>query len=150
MTVGEALEKHYRAQGLLAPGESVEARLHDRWVRLRVGRRLIPIKPLLGHQEAVLLHDVHHLVTGYGTRYRDELEEAAWELGSGGCGRWVLMGMNRVAALLQGLVLCPRRTLRAFRAGRGSRNLYRSRAEDVLRRDVEDVRQSLLRPPTRA
>jgi hypothetical protein len=144
MTVAEALERHYRSQGLLAPGENVEARLHDRWARMRIGGRLIPIKPLLGHQGAVVLHDVHHLLAGYGTHYREELEEAAWELGSGGCGWWVLMWLNRLLALLQGMVLCPRRTLRAFRVGSTAHNLYGLRARDVLRRDVEEVRRLVL------
>jgi hypothetical protein len=144
MTVAEALESHYRSQGLLAPGETVETRLHDRWVRMRIGGRLIPVKPLLGHQGAVLLHDVHHLLAGYGTHYLDELEEAAWELGSGGCGPWVLMWLNRGLAVLQGALLCPRRTLRAFRVGRTAHNLYGLRAQDVQLRDVEEVRRLVL------
>ena len=150
MTVREALESHYRAQGLLGPGESIEVRLRDRWARMRIGKRLVPIKPLFGYREAVLLHDVHHLLTGYGTRYREELEEAAWEIGSGGCGRWRLMTLNRIVSLLQGLLLCPRRTLRALRAGRGARNLYGSRAQDVLSRDLDEVRRSVVKQPATA
>jgi len=50
--------------------------------------RTVPIKPMLvQQQQRLLLHDVHHLVTGYDTSFRGELELAAWELASPGCAR---------------------------------------------------------------
>lgn len=140
VTTREVLTDHYRRAGLLEPGKNADARLHDRWVRMRIGGRLIPIKPLLGHQQAFLLHDVHHLVTGYGTSYREELQLAAWELSSGGCWWYVLFWLNRIAAVLQGLLLCPVRTVRALRAGLGRRNLYGRDAAEVLDSDFDAVR----------
>ena len=138
-TVRDALTQYYRERGLLGVDETVDARLHERWIHMKVFGRLIPIQPLLGHQGPFLLHDVHHMLTGYGTSYRAELEEAAWEIGSGGCGRWILFWNSRILAFLQGLVLCPRRTLRALRAGRRDRNLYRRRAPDVLDSDLAEI-----------
>jgi hypothetical protein len=44
-----------------------------------------------------------------------------------------------------GLVLCPLRTIRALRAGRAMRNLYGSRADEVLPREVDSVCASLRR-----
>ena len=145
MTTREALAEHYRRAGLLEPGASVDDRLRDRWVRMRIFGRLVPVKPLLGHQQAFLLHDVHHLVTGYGTKFREELALASWELGSGGCGYYVLFWFNRINALVLGLLLCPLRTVRALRAGYGLRNLYRRSATEVLDLDFDAVRTYICR-----
>lgn len=139
-TVREALAVRFVGAGLLAPGAPVEDRLHDRWVRVRVFGRLVPVKPMLGYQEPVLLHDVHHLVTGYGTSLRGELEIAAWEVASGGCGPYPLFWLGRVYAMGIGLLVCPVRTFRAFRRGLAARNLYEFPVADLLERDVDDVR----------
>jgi hypothetical protein len=139
-TVRELLTDYYRRAGLLDPGQRVDARLHDRWIRMRIRGRLIPIKPLLGHQHAILLHDVHHMVSGYGTSFREELQLAAWELGSGGCRWYALFWLNRINAVLLGLLFCPMRTLRALRAGRGLRNLYGCDASEILDLDFAAVR----------
>ena len=69
---------------------------------------------------AVRRHDLHHVVTGYDTDYRGEIEVSAWECGAG-------LGRNYVAWLippslfLLGLVVRPRSTWRAFQRGRACR-----------------------------
>lgn len=144
MTVRDALTAHYRRVGLLDAGESLERRLTDRWVRATVGGRRIPIKPLLGHQHAFALHDLHHLLTGCGTTFGEELDLAAWELGSGGCGRWVLFWLNRFNAVLIGLVLRPAAIRRGWRDGRAARNLYGWPLPSLLDLEIDRVRDYAL------
>ena len=125
----------------------VEAWLEDDWFRIQVGGRLRPVLPLFGLKRAQALHDLHHVLTGYGTSLREELRLAAWELGSGGCAWTVAYWVDRIAATLLGLVCTPATTVRAFRRGLGERNLYGRARDEVLARDVEDLRAELgIRP----
>ena len=66
-------------------------------------------------------HDLHHVLTGYGTDLRGEAEMGAWELGAGP-GHWFVW-LNDLGALALG-VLCPLRAARAFARGLRCRSLY--------------------------
>lgn len=67
-------------------------------------------------------HDLHHVVTGFGTDVLGEAELAAWELRTGALSRWRFRRNRR--KLLRGGVLNPRRVLRAFFVAGGQRNLF--------------------------
>jgi hypothetical protein len=113
------------------------------WFRFRWGRWQVPLVPLIGLRNALLVHDVHHLLTGYGTEFRDEPRLAAWELGNGGC-RWnVGFWLDRLFAVAIGLVMTPVELYRAFRRGLECKNLYGRSMSAVLAEDVEDVRREL-------
>jgi hypothetical protein len=73
-------------------------------------------------QRVVPLHDLHHVITGYGTDFVGEAEIGMWELRAG-CTTGILYFLNGTAALF-GLVIAPLRTLRAWRRARGCRSLY--------------------------
>lgn len=66
-------------------------------------------------------HDLHHVLTGYGTDLRGEAEMGAFELGAGSL-HWFVW-LNNLGALFLG-VLCPWRTTRAFVRGLTARSLY--------------------------
>ena len=74
-------------------------------------------------QIAVRFHDLHHLVTGYGTDPIGEAEISGWELrrGVGVFGFYVRVIV--FFGTLLGLCHSPRRTLQAWRAGRNSQRL---------------------------
>jgi hypothetical protein len=63
-----------------------------------------------------MMHDVHHVVTGYGTDLVGEAEVSAWELRRGLRGLGVYVGSIIVAGAFAGLLAAPWRTLRAWRA----------------------------------
>jgi hypothetical protein len=85
------------------------------------GRALkLPNPP--SRRRVVALHDLHHVLTGYGTDLAGEAEVGAWELRAG-CNTPFLWMINLTAAL-GGVFVAPLRTLRAFRAARGQRSLY--------------------------
>lgn len=94
-------------------------------------------------QRVIPLHDLHHVVTGYGTDLAGEAEIGAWEL-VGGCNTPFLYAING-AAVLFGLILEPRRVIRAARSARGQRTLYKegSRYEELLTLSVAELRERL-------
>ncbi len=75
------------------------------------------------HRWAIRLHDLHHVVTGFGTDFVGEAEVSAWECGGGLRGLGLYTGAIVAGLALGGLVVAPRRTWRAFRAS-GSTNLF--------------------------
>ena len=141
MKTAVALWRHVRENDLCPGAESLEQWQGVRWIKARIGTRAVPILPVIGYRQALQLHDVHHMLTGYSTRFRGELELAAWELASGGCGLHLPFWVDRILAFALGLVLCPRRVLRAWRHGWRCHNLYGSRAREVLESDFESLRR---------
>ncbi len=90
------------------------------WVKL--GPIPIPIPNPPSRVQALKLHDVHHIVTGYGTDWIGEYEISGWEVGAGlhtNPVAWTFCLMGHTA----GLVVCPRKTVRAFARGRRCRTL---------------------------
>ena len=137
--IAEHIEEHD-----LCPGAStVEQWSNKKWVEARVGNRLVPLFPARPIRDSLNKHDVHHVLTGYSTRFQGECEIAAWELGSGGCHRNVLFWLDRIQVLLIGLLCCPRATLHAFRRGVGSRNLYGMDMTEILDLEVAELNQAL-------
>jgi hypothetical protein len=95
-------------------------------------------------QRAIPLHDLHHVVTGYGTDLVGEAEIAAWEL-VGGCNSLVLYWLNGSAVAI-GLLLAPLRVLRALWRARGQRTLYRGPTpsyEELIAMTVGELRERL-------
>ena len=103
----------------------------DRIVKLMFGPCPFWFPNTRSRQRAVRLHDLHHVLTEYGTSWTGEAEISAWELASG-CrdyaAAWVLNGLG----LLMGLAIAPRRTVLAFLRGRRTRNLYGNEVSDAL------------------
>lgn len=147
-TTAAVLWDHVQSADLCPGSESLEAWLDVRWIRARVpgwrGGPTIPILPVIGCRNALILHDVHHVVTGYETSLSGEVELAAWELASGSYGWNLFFWIDRSIAALVGALVLPVRTARAFRRGLGCRNLYGLSSRDVLEQDFEDVVARLL------
>jgi len=97
-------------------------------------------------RRAVPLHDLHHVLTGYGTDVLGEAEIGAWEL-MAGCTSLFLVWIN-TSAVGVGLLLSPARVGRALWRARGQRSLYRERMPyaSLLRMDVRDLRARLRIP----
>jgi hypothetical protein len=73
-------------------------------------------------QRVVAAHDLHHVLTGFGTDWIGEIEVSAWECGAGLGGNPFAWRVCIPFALF-GLLRCPRRTWRAWRQGCGARSL---------------------------
>ena len=94
------------------------------------------------------LHDLHHVVTGYGTGLIGEAEISAYELRAG-C-RSLTVHLLCVGAILCALFVAPGRVVRAWRRARGARTLYYSTTpyETLLDMSVAELRRHLnVAPP---
>ena len=102
-------------------------------------------------KRAVPFHDLHHVATGYGTDVLGEAEIGAWELVAG-CDSLFLWWINASAVGL-GLLIGPRRTVRALWRAIGQRSLYRERIDydEALAMAVVELRARLgIRPEGQA
>jgi len=139
------LWKNIEAAGICPGTRSLDEWLGVRWGRMRVGRWLVPVIPLWGLRDALIVHDVHHVLTGHDTSYRGEARLAVWELASGGC-RWnAFFWLDRLFFAVLGLILCPRSLPRSFADGRRARNLYGSRPTDLLAEPIDELEQRVRR-----
>lgn len=131
----------------LCPGTlDVDEWLEVNWVRFRFGGKLVPLIPLWGLKKVLVAHDVHHAILGYETTWCGELEIAAWEVASGGCGWNIAFWLDRLFGVLLGFLFCPVRTARALRAGFGCRNLFGTSVEALLAADVADLKKRMRLP----
>jgi len=76
------------------------------------------------HRRAIMLHDLHHVATGYGTDPAGEAQISAWELRRGLRPVGLYVASIVVSGTLLGVLVAPRRTLRAWRAAGPGRSLF--------------------------
>jgi hypothetical protein len=126
-TLGEALAAFQRAHRLDAsPATAVS------WT-CKFGPLILRLPNFAWRREAILHHDLHHVLTGYSCTMRGECQMATWEFAAG---RFphpgaTLFCLPLVAA---GLVWSPRAIWSAFRRGRKARSLYGVELTDALLR----------------
>jgi hypothetical protein len=138
-TAGEALAA-FRAVNGLSDRDAVEA-----WWSCRLGPFVIRLPNFEWRKRALLAHDLHHVLTGIPCGLRGEFQMAAWEFGAGPMPRWGAALFCLPLALI-GLLVTPRRVLRAYAAGRRSRTLHNSdMIDDVLAMPLRAARARLRR-----
>lgn len=116
----------------------------DRWTEASIFGLKVAVPNTRRHRWAIMMHDLHHVATGYGTDHIGEGEISAWELrrGLGRLGLYV--GGIVTAGTVLGLILAPRRTLAAFFAGGSHPSLFaEDDAEPLLNLTVGELRQKL-------
>ena len=113
------------------------------WMTLPVGPFTVPLPNLAPRKAAVRVHDLNHVLTGYGTDWHGEFSISAFELGMGvgGYGAAWMLDAGGVAA---GLLRWPADLLAAFARGRATRRslylLLPRWDEAVLDKTVGEVR----------
>ena len=114
---------------------------------IRFGKFPVKFLNTEARKRAVPLHDLHHILTGYGTSWIGEAEIGAWELRAG-CNSFILYWLNGWGVII-GLFLSPARVLRAFRRAKGQRTLYRHSIpyDSLLQMTVGEARSRLGLPP---
>jgi hypothetical protein len=136
-TVREARDHYLAVNGFSMDGYSATT------FTLPAFGRTITVPNPPARRKVVAFHDLHHIVSGYGTDYAGEGEVGAFELRAG-CTGLFLYAINLVAASFA-LLLAPRRVLRAWwRAGR-ARSLYLGDLtyEQALELRVDELRRRL-------
>ncbi len=96
---------------------------------------VVPVGPLSvrlpnppERKRVVGAHDLHHVLCGYGTDWIGEIEVSVWEVRAGLGRSWIAWTFCLPAALM-GLVVCPRRAYRAWRAAEGAHSLLGPNAD---------------------
>jgi hypothetical protein len=105
------------------------------------------------HRVAIMLHDLHHVATGFGTDFTGEGEISAWEARSGLGALGGYVGGIVTSGFAGGLLLAPVRTARAWGAARGAKSLFptcrlpeadfAARYEELLAMTVGELRAAL-------
>lgn len=108
--------KRARDAYLAENGFTVEA-YDDKWTDASfLGVRFkVPNTPK--HRWGIMLHDLHHVATGFGTDLRGEGEVSAWEARGTFRGLGLYLTMLVGSGAMLGFALAPRRALAALRAG---------------------------------
>src|SRR5262245_47598816 len=117
LSLREARERYFAAAGLGSGGYD------EKWVPLAMGPLRFAIPNTAGRVRAVRYHDLHHVVTGYGTDWTGEGEIGAWEVASG-CRDLLAAWILNLYAMQLALFFAPRAVWRAFVRGRHTTNLY--------------------------
>jgi hypothetical protein len=117
MSVGEALAAFRTANGL-----DPAAATAPTWI-VRLGPLRLRLRNFAWRREAILRHDLHHLLTGYPCTARGECQMATWEFAAGRFPHPAATAFCLPLVLL-GALWSPRAIWAAFRRGRKARSLY--------------------------
>jgi hypothetical protein len=95
-------------------------------------------------RKALLKHDIHHMVTGYKSDFKGELEIASWEVGSGCWPYWAALALDLHGPAFGFWINLPR-VFKAFVLGLRTRNLYSDIVsdKDVVNMTLQEVRDVL-------
>jgi len=92
----------------------------DKWTEATVFGIPIKVPNTPRHAWAIMLHDLHHVATGYGTDMRGEGEISIWEARRGLKPLGLYVATIVVFGSLGGMLMAPRRALAAWHAADGS------------------------------
>ena len=118
-TAAEALAAYYAANGIDADPARTAT-----WT-CKIGPASIEFPNWKWRRNAITRHDLHHILTGYPCTMTGEMQMAAWEFAAGRYRHWAATLFCLPLALM-GIILAPRKTALAFRAGLISTSLYGS------------------------
>jgi hypothetical protein len=139
MSVREGLRAYLDENGFTVEGYD------DKWTQASVlgVRFAVPNTPR--HRWAIMLHDLHHVATGYGTDVTGEGEVSAWETRRGLRDLGAYVSGIVLAGTLAGVILAPRRAWSAWCAPGASRSLFVKDIDyaGLLNLSIVDLRQRL-------
>jgi hypothetical protein len=136
ITLREALQRHLAEHGFPPDGG-----LSEKWGVVRVGPIPMCIPNIKARRRAIPIHDLNHVLSGYGHDAIGEAEIGAFELG-GGCKTYWVAWMLNWGALLLGITK-PKRLFAAYVRGRRTGNLYGKDVGALLDRPYARARTEL-------
>lgn len=142
-SVAEALAAFRRRNGI--PHDEAE---RATWV-CRLGPLSIRLPNFKWRRQAILAHDLHHLVTAYPCTLRGECQMAAWEFGAGQMPHWAAR-LFCLPLVLLGVVWSPRSIWQAFLSGRQSTSLHDAKLDRCALAAPFDSLHAELAAPQRA
>lgn len=134
ISVGDALEKFRKANGL-DPAYATS----PVWI-CRVGRVTLTLPNFGWRREAIMRHDLHHILTGYPCSMRGEFQMATWEFAAGRFPHPAAT-LFCLPLVVVGICWSPRAIWRAFLRGRRGRSLYRTETTcEFLQMPLSEIR----------
>ena len=140
LTIKQALPLFYAKYGLQPDGG-----IGDPTVKIDLFKGFSLYFPnFKARKQAVLRHDIHHLVTEYTAEIKGETEISAWELSTGCSQNWAAFTINTYS-FMSGILFNPARIWKAWLKGRTTDNLYYKKYtdEELLNRTVIDLKEEL-------
>ena len=136
LLVGYALKEFYGANYL---GDEI---MTDKINWFGYGYFKIPYPNVKMRRELIYLHDLTHVITGYGTTFVEAGELAAWEIASGFPSSMWVGYVYPPLAFIVGFILSPRRVIQAFKKGRGQNNLYKLGLpkEEMVKKTISELK----------
>lgn len=120
---------------------------NDRFFKIKLtGSLYVPVPNIKSRVDAVKIHDIHHLVTGYTAKYKGEAEIGAWEIASG-CGKYWVAWVLNLGSFIIGILFYQRPLFMAFMYGRHVKtNLYQGAVynDELLNKTVGELRDEIL------
>jgi hypothetical protein len=117
-TVREARDAYLAENGFTAEAYD------DKWTEGSFFGIRVSIPNTKHHRWAIMLHDLHHVVTGYGTDIIGEGEISAWEARHSIWALGPYVGGVVLFGALTGALMAPRRMLEAWRDAANVRSLH--------------------------
>jgi len=137
LTLRDARDQYFETTGF------TEASYQDTWLKLPIGRFNVYLPSPPSRRRCIARHDLHHVLTGYGTNWVGEFEMSAWEVGAG-CGNYWFAWMINTQSVMVGAIPYWSKLLTAFSRGRRSRSLYHEPTIDnLLDRPIDELRARL-------
>ena len=141
MTLLETVKHYYKTKGI-----------HEDWIGPKFGEGYIKLFPLYilpkAFRDWLKIHDAHHLITGFETNFRGEVEIAAWVLARNGLNfgskprrlPFLVIGDTLFLALI-GLFFMSKTVLRAFNKGKNEYSLHCLNPDRVLQMEFETAKR---------
>ena len=139
MTVRDARDAYLAENGFSLQGYD------DPWTEASFFRISFRVPNTARHREGIMLHDLHHVATGFGTDLVGEGEISAWEVRRGLNGVGLYVASIILLGMTMGLLLSPRRALEAWGASRRGGSLFGTTRshEELLDMTVGELRELL-------
>jgi len=140
-TLKELLPEFYKEYNLGEEGGNYKSS-----VRIEITKKIVLYIPnFKARRNAVLKHDIHHIVTGYHSTFKGETEIGAWEIGSGCKHYWAAWVLN-ASGVMTGIIFNLWGILKAFARGRRTINLYHDTVstEEALNMKLSELEKCLL------
>ncbi len=136
MKIQEALSAFYEANQFGDDGGE-----SSNWAWLKMGPITIPMYNPESRKQVLFLHDIHHLITGYGTDWRGESSVSAWEIATGGWGNRIYIWLIIFGAFIVGLFRFPRLSMEAFARGLRTKGLIQMNLpkQELLKSTIEEL-----------
>ena len=142
-TIKDELYKLFVSKAIYPAHKTQEEWYQENWIKGKILGIKIPLFPVYHDKNTLRHHDALHVITGYGTDLKGELELVAWELGSNGCGNNFLRILHRLYFLPFCILMHPIACFKSFRRGKRCQTFYHIPIQKLLACDLKDIQKRM-------